>query len=84
MGVVTMQPQEAVLTAELPGRTLPYEVSDVRPQVNGILKARMFTEGAGSGRPAAVPDRRDAVPGRVRAAPRRNSRARRRRSTTAS
>jgi len=46
VGVVTIQPQEAVLTAELPGRTLPYEVSDVRPQVNGILKKRLFTEGS--------------------------------------
>lgn len=45
VGVVTIQPQEAVLTAELPGRTRPYEVSDVRPQVNGILKKRLFTEG---------------------------------------
>lgn len=44
--VVTIQPQQAVLTAELPGRTLPYEVSDVRPQVNGILKKRLFTEGS--------------------------------------
>jgi len=46
VGVVTIQPQQAVLTAELPGRTLPYEVSDVRPQVNGILKKRLFTEGS--------------------------------------
>jgi len=46
VGIVTIQPQQAVLTAELPGRTLPYEVSDVRPQVNGILKKRLFTEGS--------------------------------------
>ncbi len=46
VGVVTIQPQEAVLTAELPGRTRPYEVSDVRPQVSGILKKRLFTEGS--------------------------------------
>ena len=46
VGVVTIEPQQAVLTAELPGRTLPYEVSDVRPQVNGILKKRLFTEGS--------------------------------------
>jgi len=36
----------AVLTTELPGRTMPFAVSDVRPQVNGILKERLFTEGS--------------------------------------
>ena len=46
VGVVTIEPQQAVLTAELPGRTQPYEVSDVRPQVNGILKKRLFVEGS--------------------------------------
>ena len=46
MGVVTIEPQHAVLTAELPGRTLPFAVSDVRPQVSGILKERLFTEGS--------------------------------------
>jgi len=44
--VVTIMPQRAVLTAQLPGRTVPYAVSDVRPQVNGILKARLFAEGS--------------------------------------
>jgi membrane fusion protein, multidrug efflux system len=46
VGVVTIAPQRAVLTAELPGRTSPFAVSDVRPQVSGILKARLFTEGS--------------------------------------
>jgi len=46
VAVVTITPQRAVLTTELPGRTSPYAVSDVRPQVNGILKARLFTEGS--------------------------------------
>ena len=43
MIVVTEQP--VTLTAELPGRTSPYETSDVRPQVDGIIRARLFTEG---------------------------------------
>jgi len=30
----------------LPGRTSPFAVSDVRPQVTGILKERLFTEGS--------------------------------------
>jgi membrane fusion protein (multidrug efflux system) len=41
--VVTEQPVS--LTTELPGRTSPYETSDVRPQVDGIIRARLFTEG---------------------------------------
>jgi membrane fusion protein (multidrug efflux system) len=45
-GVVVIQSEPVQLTAILPGRTDPYAVSDVRPQVNGILKARLFTEGA--------------------------------------
>jgi membrane fusion protein (multidrug efflux system) len=46
VGVVTIEPQRAVLTTELPGRTSPFAVSDIRPQVSGILKARLFTEGS--------------------------------------
>jgi membrane fusion protein (multidrug efflux system) len=45
VGVVTLKPSEATLTAELPGRTDPYATSDVRPQVSGILKAILFKEG---------------------------------------
>jgi len=33
-------------TAELPGRTSPFETSDVRPQVAGIIIDRPFVEGA--------------------------------------
>ena len=46
VGVVTIKPQRAVLTVELPGRTRPYAVSEVRPQVSGILEARLFVEGS--------------------------------------
>ena len=46
VGVVTVEPQPVTLTAELPGRTSPYEVADVRPQVGGIIQARSFTEGS--------------------------------------
>jgi len=44
--VITIKAQSVTLTADLPGRTSPYQVSDVRPQVNGIIKARLFKEGA--------------------------------------
>jgi membrane fusion protein (multidrug efflux system) len=46
VGVVTVQPQSVELTTELAGRTSPYMVSDVRPQVGGVIKARLFAEGS--------------------------------------
>ena len=46
VGVITVTPQRVDLTTELPGRTSPYRVADVRPQVGGILQKRLFTEGA--------------------------------------
>ena len=46
VGVVVIKTEPAQLTTTLPGRTESYAVSDVRPQVGGILKARLFTEGA--------------------------------------
>lgn len=45
VGFVTVQSQPVTLTTELPGRTAPYETSDVRPQVNGLVLARLFQEG---------------------------------------
>jgi membrane fusion protein (multidrug efflux system) len=46
VGFVTLQPQSVVLQSELAGRTTPYLVSDVRPQVSGIIKKRLFEEGS--------------------------------------
>jgi len=46
VGVVTLTPERVVLTTELPGRTSPYLVAEVRPQVNGLLQQRNFEEGA--------------------------------------
>lgn len=45
VSVVMVQPQSVTLTTELPGRTTAYETSEVRPQVNGLVTARLFTEG---------------------------------------
>ena len=45
VGVIVVKQQPVTLSAELPGRTSPYETSDVRPQVDGIIRARLFTEG---------------------------------------
>jgi len=46
VAVVTVQPGTAVLTSELPGRVSAYQVAEVHPQVNGIVRERLFTEGA--------------------------------------
>lgn len=46
VGFITLQPQSVVLQSELAGRTTPYLVSDVRPQVSGIIKMRSFDEGS--------------------------------------
>ena len=43
--VVTLKPQDLTMTRELPGRTSALLVAEVRPQVSGIVKDRLFTEG---------------------------------------
>lgn len=45
-GYVVLTTQEVPLEVELAGRTTAFETSDVRPQVNGIVKARRFVEGS--------------------------------------
>lgn len=46
VGIVTLKPQEAEISTVLPGRVVAYQVSEVRPQVTGILLKRDFVEGA--------------------------------------
>ncbi|WP_249139496.1 efflux RND transporter periplasmic adaptor subunit [Bradyrhizobium japonicum] len=46
VGVLTLKPQEAKISTVLPGRVVAYQVSEVRPQVTGILLKRDFVEGA--------------------------------------
>ena len=43
--VHTVRPEAVTLTMELPGRTVAVTVSEVRPQINGIIQKRLFTEG---------------------------------------
>jgi membrane fusion protein (multidrug efflux system) len=43
---VTVANERVVLTTELPGRTAPFLVAEIRPQVNGLLQDRRFEEGA--------------------------------------
>ncbi|HWR04412.1 MAG TPA: efflux RND transporter periplasmic adaptor subunit [Humidesulfovibrio sp.] len=44
--VVTIKPETVTLTTVLAGRTSAYQVSDVRPQVGGIIQKRLFKEGS--------------------------------------
>ena len=46
VGVTVVQPGHVTLTTELPGRTSPYLIAEVRPQVGGIIQKRLFTEGS--------------------------------------
>ena len=43
--VVTLKTESVTLTRELPGRVTSSLVAEVRPQVTGIVKQRLFTEG---------------------------------------
>jgi len=45
VGVVTVKARPVTLTTELPGRTTPSRIAEVRPQVGGIIQARRFQEG---------------------------------------
>ncbi|HSD39051.1 MAG TPA: efflux RND transporter periplasmic adaptor subunit [Rhodocyclaceae bacterium] len=46
VGIVVIAPQRLPITTELAGRTVAYQIAEVRPQVGGILKERVFREGA--------------------------------------
>lgn len=45
VGYMTVSAQPYTVVNELPGRTTPYRVAEVRPQVTGILEQRLFEEG---------------------------------------
>ncbi len=45
VAVITVRPERVVLTNELAGRTTAFCVAEIRPQVNGLIKKRLFTEG---------------------------------------
>jgi membrane fusion protein (multidrug efflux system) len=46
VATVTISTSQVVLTTELPGRTSAYRVAEIRPQVNGLIQKRLFTEGS--------------------------------------
>lgn len=43
---IKIKPKRVTLTTELPGRTAAFTISDVRPQVTGIIQKRLFVEGS--------------------------------------
>lgn len=45
-GFVVMKTERVPLFVELSGRTSAFESSEVRPQVSGVIKARLFEEGS--------------------------------------
>ncbi|MCO5093405.1 efflux RND transporter periplasmic adaptor subunit [Bosea sp. (in: a-proteobacteria)] len=46
VSVVSLHPQPVAITAELPGRVSASLIAEVRPQVSGIIKSRLFREGS--------------------------------------
>ena len=46
VGYVVVQPTRVPVISELPGRTVAYQSSEVRPQVTGVIQRRYFTEGS--------------------------------------
>ena len=46
VGFITVAEQPVALNVELPGRTNPFAVSEIRPQVSGIILKRLFVEGS--------------------------------------
>ncbi|MFO1501503.1 MAG: efflux RND transporter periplasmic adaptor subunit [Verrucomicrobiota bacterium] len=46
VATVSVAQRAILLTTELPGRTCPYRMAEIRPQVNGLIQKRLFTEGS--------------------------------------
>ena len=46
VGIVSITTAPVTLTMELPGRTSPRLIAEVRPQVGGIIQERLFVEGS--------------------------------------
>lgn len=46
VGYVVVQPGAVPVIADLAGRTSAYQTSEVRPQISGIIRRRLFSEGS--------------------------------------
>ncbi|MCR6502933.1 efflux RND transporter periplasmic adaptor subunit [Shinella sp. CPCC 101442] len=45
VSVITLSPEDVSVSSELAGRTVASSAAEVRPQVSGLVRARVFTEG---------------------------------------
>ncbi|HPD60344.1 MAG TPA: efflux RND transporter periplasmic adaptor subunit [Thermodesulfobacteriota bacterium] len=43
---ITVKTEPVVLTTKLPGRTSPFRIAEIRPQVSGVILKRWFEEGS--------------------------------------
>jgi|SRR5690606_13690663 membrane fusion protein (multidrug efflux system) len=46
VGYVVVRPTAVPISVTLAGRTVAYETSEVRPQITGLIRRRLFTEGS--------------------------------------
>jgi len=46
VGYVVIQPSSAPVEQSLPGRVAAFQISEVRPQVSGVITRRLFAEGS--------------------------------------
>lgn len=46
VGYIVARPGEVALVTTLPGRTVAFQSSEVRPQVSGVIQQRLFQEGS--------------------------------------
>ena len=46
VGFVVVQPGSAPVEQQLPARVAAYQLSEVRPQISGVILRRMFREGS--------------------------------------
>ena len=44
--VTTIEARQVTLTTDLPGRTAPFRIAEIRPQVSGLILNRFFQEGS--------------------------------------
>lgn len=46
VGYILLAAQDATLSTEMGGRTVAFKSAEIRPQVSGIIKSRLFNDGA--------------------------------------
>ncbi|PZP56832.1 MAG: efflux transporter periplasmic adaptor subunit [Micavibrio aeruginosavorus] len=44
--IQVIEPKAVSFSKDLPGRTVPFRIAEIRPQVNGIITKRLFEEGS--------------------------------------